>query len=171
MGFRVFYGDATRLDILHSAGASEARILIIAIDDQATSCKLAATAGKHFPNLTVMSRAHNNSDAYALMEHNVQQVYRESLDSSVRLGIDVLSQLGFRRYSATRAAQKFISYDEAAVQKLAQHRHDQKQYIHSTREEIKMQEQLLANDRDVIHNLNDHAWESDTSNAMEKKTD
>ena len=171
MGFRVFYGDATRLDILNSAGASEAKILVIAIDNQATSCKLASTARKYFPNLTVMVRAHNNLDAYALMEHNVHSVYRESLDASVRLSVDALVQLGFRRYSATRSAQKFIAYDEAAVLKLAQHRHDQKQYIHTTRQEIKMQEQLLANDRAVIHNLNDHAWESDNNDEMEQIKD
>jgi CPA2 family monovalent cation:H+ antiporter-2 len=171
MGFRVFYGDATRLDILHSAGASEAKILVIAIDDQATSCKLAATVRKHFPHLTVLSRANNNFDAYALMEHKVERVYRECLDASVRLSVDALVLLGFRRYSATRAAQKFIAYDEAAVQKLAQHRHDQKQYIHTTRQEIEMQEQLLANDRAAIHNLNDHAWESDNGDEMEQVKD
>jgi len=171
MGFRVFYGDATRLDILNSAGASEAKILVIAIDDQTTSCKLSETVRKHFPNLTVMSRANNNFDAFALMEHNVQNIYRECLDASVRLSVDALVLLGFRRYSATRAGQKFIAYDEAAVQKLSQHRHDQKQYIHSTRQEIQMQEQLLSNDRAAIHNLNDNAWESDNGDEMEKVPD
>jgi CPA2 family monovalent cation:H+ antiporter-2 len=105
------------------------------------------------------------------MEQQVQHIYRENLDSSVRLGVDALVQLGHRRYSATRAAQKFIAYDEAAVKKLAQHRHDQKQYINTTREEIKMQEQLLANDRAAIHNLNDHAWESDKGGGTDQITE
>jgi CPA2 family monovalent cation:H+ antiporter-2 len=161
MGFRVFYGDATRLDMLHSAGADEASILIIAIDDPATNCTLAEIARKHFPHLTVMSRACNNFGAYALMERNVRRVYREHLDASIRLGIDALVQLGFRRYSATRAGQKFIVYDEAALHKLAQHRHDEKAYIHTTRQEIQLQEELLANDRTATHNINDNAWESD----------
>jgi len=161
MGFRVFYGDATRLDMLHSAGADDASILIIAIDDPSTNCTLAEVARKNFPHLKIMSRARNNFGAYALMEHSVNRVYRECLDASIRLGIDALVQLGFRRYSATRAGQKFTAYDEAALHKLARHRHDEKAYIHTTRQEIQMQEELLANDRTAAHNINDHAWESD----------
>jgi len=161
MGFRVFYGDATRLDMLHSAGAGEASILIIAIDDPATSCSLSEIARKHFPQLAVMSRARTNHDAFCLMEHGVNRVYREGLDASIRLGIDALALLGLRRYSATRAGQKFIAYDEAALHKLARHRHDEKAYIHTTRREIELQEKLLANDRAAAHGINDHAWESD----------
>ncbi len=161
MGFRVYYGDATRLDMLHSAGAADAAILIIAIDDPATNCTLAEIARKHFPHLTVMSRARNNFGAYALMENGVDLVYRECLDASVRLGIDALVKLGFRRYSATRAGQKFIIYDEAALHKLARHRHDEKAYIYTTRQEIQLQEELLSNDRTAAHGINDHAWESD----------
>lgn len=166
MGFRVFYGDATRIDILHSAGAADAAILVIAIDNPATNNKLAATARKHFPHLKIMVRAQNNYDTFALMDHGVQHIYRQCLDASIRLSVDALVLLGFRRYSATRAAQKFLVYDEAAILKLAQHHHDQKQYIYTTRQEIQMQEQLLAHDREAIHNLNDHAWESDNGDEM-----
>jgi CPA2 family monovalent cation:H+ antiporter-2 len=162
MGFRVFYGDATRLDILHSAGASEASMLIIAIDDPATNCSLAATARRHFPNLTVMVRARNNFETYELMDLGVPHVYRECLDASVRLGVDALVRLGFRRYSAMRAGQSFMKYDEAAVHKLAPHRHDEKKYIFTTREQILLQEQLLANDRQTSHGLTDHAWENES---------
>jgi CPA2 family monovalent cation:H+ antiporter-2 len=147
--------------MLLSAGAGEAAILIIAIDDPSTGCTLAEIARRHFPHLTVMSRARTNFDAYALMEHSVNRVYRECLDASVRLGVDALVQLGFRRYSATRAGQKFIAYDEAALHKLARHRHDEKAYIRTTRQEIQLQEELLAHDRAAAHGLNDHAWESD----------
>lgn len=160
MGFRVFYGDATRLDMLHSAGAQYADILIIAVDALATNYSLAETVKKHFPHLAVMVRARNNFDTYELLELEVAGVYRECLDASVRLGVDVLVRLGFRRYSATRAGLKFFKYDEAAVQKLAPHRHDEKKYILTSRKEIHLQEQLLAGDREISHGLNDHAWES-----------
>lgn len=162
MGFRVFYGDATRLDILHSAGASQAAILIIAIDDPAINCALAETVRKHFPNLTVMVRSRNNLETYELMELGASHVYRECLDASVRLGVDVLVQLGFRRYSATRVGQNFMKYDENAVKKLAPHRHDEKKYIYTTREQIRLQEQLLANDILSSHGFTDHAWENES---------
>jgi len=77
------------------------------------------------------------------------------------LGIDVLIKLGVRKYTATRAGQNFIKYDERAMRKLAEHRHDQGAYILTAREQIQMQEQLLANDREVNPTLNDHAWDSD----------
>ena len=162
MGFKVFYGDATRLDILHSAGADNARILFIAIDDPATVDTLVSTAKKHFPHLKIMARAGSTLDAHDFIEAGVDQVYREFLDTSLRAGVDVLANLGYRRYSATRAAQYFMKYDEAAMNQLAPHRHDQGVYISNARELIRLQEQILAKDRADIHNLNDHAWDTDT---------
>lgn len=161
MGFKVFYGDATRVDILKSAGAEQAKILIAAIDSPETNHELIEKTKELFPNLTVMVRAKSRIDAYELIDEDVKNIYRESLDTSVRLGIDVLIALGFRKYSATRAGQNFIKYDEAALHKLAQHRHQQETYIFTAREQIEMQEQLLANDREVNPTLYDHAWDSD----------
>jgi CPA2 family monovalent cation:H+ antiporter-2 len=161
MGFKVFYGDATRIDILKSAGADEARILIAAIDSPETNYDLVEKTKKLFPHLTIMVRAKNRLDAYELIDMGVKDIYRESLDTSVRLGIDVLIKLGIRKYSATRAGQNFIKYDEAAMHQLARHRHDQDTYIFNTREQIQLQEQLLTNDREVNPTLNDHAWDSD----------
>jgi CPA2 family monovalent cation:H+ antiporter-2 len=161
MGFKVFYGDATRIDILKSAGADEAMILIAAIDSPETNYDLVEKTKKLFPHLTIMVRARSRLDAYELIDVGVKDIYRESLDTSVRLGIDVLIKLGIRKYSATRAGQNFIKYDEAAMYKLARHRHDQDKYIFNTREQIQLQEQLLTNDREVNPTLNDHAWDSD----------
>ena len=161
MGFKVFYGDATRIDILKSAGADEARVLIAAIDSPETNYDLVEKTKKLFPHLTIMVRARSRLDAYELIDIGVKDIYRESLDTSVRLGIDVLIKLGVRKYSATRAGQNFIKYDEAAMYQLAPHRHDQDTYIFNTREQIQLQEQLLTNDREVNPTLNDHAWDSD----------
>ena len=161
MGFKVFYGDATRLDILHSAGAASARILIVAIDDPATSYALTETAHTHFPHLRVIARARNNLDAYELLDLGISNVYRDCIDTAIRAGVDALVFLGFRRFSATRAAQNFLKYDEAALQKLAPHRHDEKKYIYNSKEQILLQEQLLANDRMTDHSLYDHAWDAE----------
>lgn len=161
MGFKAFYGDATRLDILKSAGAQEARILIIATTDSFTHFDLIEKVGKHYPHLDVMVRVKGRHEAYNMIEMGLTGIYRESVDASVRLGIDALVKLGYRRYAATRAGQNFIKYDEAALLKLAPHHHDEKSYIYNAREQIMLQEQLLANDRDVNPIINDHAWDSD----------
>jgi CPA2 family monovalent cation:H+ antiporter-2 len=108
-----------------------------------------------------MVRAKSRLDAYELFDMGIDDVYRESLDTSVRLGVDVLCKLGFRKYAATRAGPKFIRYDEAALRTLAAHRHDQASYIFNTREQIELQEQLLTIDRETVHNVHDDAWDSE----------
>jgi len=161
MGFKVFYGDATRIEILQAAGADQARILVAAIGSPDINSDLIEKTRKRFPNLSIMARAENNPDAYHLMDMGITDIYRETLDTSVRLGIDVLVKLGYRRYSATRSGQKFIRYDEAVMHKLAPHHHDQDAYIDNVREEIQNEEQLLTSDRELAPNTNDHAWDSD----------
>ena len=161
MGFKVFYGDATRIDILKAAGADQARILIAAIGSPDINFDLVEKTRQLFPNLTIMVRAASRPDAYDYIDMGIENIYRESLDTSVRLGVDVLVKLGYRRYSATRAGQNFIKYDEEALRKLAPHRHDESTYIYNSREQIQMQEQLLTSDREINPTLNDHAWDSD----------
>lgn len=161
MGFKVFYGDATRIDILKSAGADDARILIIAIDSPEINFDLIEKTKNTFPDLNVMVRAKNRLDAYNLLDMGINDVYRESLDTSVRLGVDVLVKLGVRKYSATRAGQNFIKYDEVALRELAKLRHDQSTYIFNAREHIQIQEQMLARDREANPHVNDHAWDND----------
>ncbi len=161
MGFKVFYGDATRIDILKSAGADHAKVLVASIDSPEINMDLVKKTKTEFPQLTIMVRARNRLDAYELIDEGVSNIYRESLETSVRIGVDVLVKLGFRKYSATRAGQNFIKYDEAALPVLAAHRHNQERYIFSTREQISIQEELLTNDREVNPTINDHAWDRD----------
>ena len=161
MGFKVYYGDATRLDLLEAAGAANAKLLIAAIDSPTANNELITIVRKHFPNLEIMARAKNRYDAYELIDMGVNDVYRETLYTSVHLAVDALKKLGFRSYTATRQGQKFIQHDEQALSKLASHRHDANEYIFSARQQIEMQEQLLQND--LFENLNseDHAWDSE----------
>jgi len=162
MGFKVFYGDATRIDILKSAGADHARVLIASIDSPEINAELVEKTKTEFPHLTIMVRARNRIDAYDLLDAGVKNIYRESLETSVRLGVDTLVHLGFRRYTATRAGQNFIKYDGAALPRLAEHRHNQEAYIFNTREEISTQEELLMKDRADNPAINDHAWDRKT---------
>lgn len=160
MGFKVYYGDATRIDLLTSAGAEEAKILITAIDDPETNLLLVEGVKKHFPNLELMVRARNRYDAYELMDQGIQNIYRENLDTSIRLGVEVLKKLGYRSYSAVRAGHRFLRYDEEALAELSSTRHDIKTYITTVRRQIDLQEMLLKKDMKV-HNSEDHAWDSE----------
>jgi monovalent cation:H+ antiporter-2, CPA2 family len=161
MGFKVFYGDATRVDLLESAGAADARILVSAIDSPEVNITLVETVRKHFPHLQLMIRTKNRFDAYQLMNMNVENIYREHLDTSVRMGVDILKKFGFRAYTLHRAGQNFIEYDEAALHELYKLTHDQNLYISASRKQIEMQEELLKNDFLQSPDMNDHAWDSD----------
>uniref|UniRef100_UPI00404AB5F9 cation:proton antiporter domain-containing protein n=1 Tax=Fulvivirga sp. TaxID=1931237 RepID=UPI00404AB5F9 len=161
MGFKVYYGDGTRVDLLESAGANTAKLLISAIDSPETNQRLVENVKKHFPNLELYVRAKNRYDAYELLDMGVNHIYRESLESSVRVGVDILTKLGFRAYSVNRSAQNFIKSDEASMLKLAKDRHNTEQYIVNVKNEIREQEMLLSEDAKNILASSDHAWDSE----------
>lgn len=166
MGFKVYYGNATRVDLLEAAGAAEARLLICAIDSPETTLELVEIMQKHFPKTELIVRAKNRYDAYELMDLGITNIYREHLESSVRMGVDVLHKLGFRYYSAMRSGQDFIRYDEASLWKLAEHRHNATNYITNVKEQIALIEELLKNDMQKAPNLSDHAWDSEQMREM-----
>ena len=94
-----------------------------------------------------------------------REIYRESIDTSVRMSVDVLRKLGFRAYGLTRMAQNFIKHDEETIWKLASERHDKKNYISRVREQIALQEELLSADRQHNPTASDHAWDSEKMRA------
>jgi monovalent cation:H+ antiporter-2, CPA2 family len=171
MGFKVHYGDATRLELLKSAGAENARILIAAIDSPEINQELIAIVQKNFPDLHIMARARSRTDAYELIDMGVSDIYRESLHTSVQLAVDVLGKLGQRSYTATRQGQKFMQYDEDALREMAAHRHDMKHYIIKARETFRLQEELLAKDLARETGESDHSWDSETIRETLRKTD
>lgn len=158
LGFKVYYGDATRLELLEAAGCEKAKLFISAIDNPSVNLHVVETVRKHFPQLKVMTRARNRVDAYEFIDHGVEQIYRETLYTAVHMGVDCLTELGFRKYTAHRQGQRFIKYDEDAVKKLAKKRHDKMAYLVTVQEEIEMQEQILRNDLFVNFQENDHSW-------------
>jgi voltage-gated potassium channel Kch len=117
--------------------------LIVAVDSTEKTLEIVQTARKHFPHLKILSRARGRPAAYELLDAGVEHVYRETVDTSLRLGVDALCVLGYRKYQALRAARKFRRYDEASVRELAGMRKDQKAYILRARELIRSLEELI----------------------------
>lgn len=161
MGFKVYFGDATRVDLLESAGAEHAKIFVSAISSSETNFQIGEILKKHFPNINFFVRAEDRNAAYEMIEMGYSKVYRENLDTALRVGVDVLKELGFRSYTATRSAQNFLKYDEEALAGLTKHRHDSKQYISSVRTQISQIEQLLSSDIEHNASIIDHAWDSE----------
>lgn len=162
MGFKVYFGDGTRGELLHSAGASQASILISAIDNTEYSIKLVELCKEEFPHLEVMIRAKNRYDAFELMEMGVKNIYREHLDTSIRMGEDVLKKLGFRAHTVHRLAKQFRDYDENALKILVNFKDNKDEYISKNRQQIEMQESLLSGELMRKFSVNDHTWDSDS---------
>lgn len=148
LGLRVYYGDASRYDLLHAAGAGQAKVIIIALDSSERALELVELVRRHFPHLRILVRAHDRPDAYEFIEAGLTNVYRETVDSSLRLGVDTLRLLGVRAYHAQRAARTFLRHDELALRELAAVRKDQKTYFSTARQHIQELEQLLHFDAD-----------------------
>ena len=162
LGFKVFYGDASRGDLLHAAGAQRAKLLVLAIDDQEKILQLVETAGKHFPNLKILARANGRPEAYELLDAGVEHVYRETFDTSLRLAVDALGMLGVRRFHAHRSARTFRRHDEKSVEELAAMRHDRKAYISTARQRIRDLEQILLAELQIEGESRDAGWDTDS---------
>ncbi|SIS72410.1 Kef-type potassium/proton antiporter, CPA2 family [Zobellia uliginosa] len=162
MGFEVYYGDATRTDLLESAGIAEANILICAMDNPDVIKQLAKTVKDKYPQVKIMVRAKNRYVAYEFLNMEIDHIYRESLETSLKLASEVLSQMGFRKYTLQRQAQNFIKYDEDSLRRLAKEGQiGDDNYIFKARKELEQQEKLLEQDfkRGIVEF--DSHWDSE----------
>ena len=122
-GFKAYYGDATRLDLLESAGAGRAKVLLMAIDDSEAAMAAVKRVRERFPHLQVIARAHGRPDAYEYAELGVPAV-REMFASSLDAALQVLKALRFDEARARSALQRFREYDERELVRNARHRKD-----------------------------------------------
>ncbi|WP_298351154.1 monovalent cation:proton antiporter-2 (CPA2) family protein [uncultured Dokdonia sp.] len=146
MGFEVFYGDANRMDLLESAGIAEADYLICAIDNPELVRRIVKKVKDKYPHIKLLVRARNRYDAYELHNMGIDHIYRESLDTSVKMASDVLHFMGFDREATDEQAAKFIQLDVDSLKRLAVSPKDEKEYIFRARKEIAQQEELLNSD-------------------------
>jgi monovalent cation:proton antiporter-2 (CPA2) family protein len=114
-GNKIFYGDATRLDLLMAAKVQNAKIFILAIDEVEESIKTAEMVRRHFPHVPIYARARNRFHAYKLMDLGISVIYRETFLSGLEMGYQVLVQLGMKESRAKNMVEKFRLYDEETL--------------------------------------------------------
>ena len=156
IGFPVFYGDAGRPDLLMTAGAARAKILVVALKDRQTTLSIIATAKKHFPHLRIFIRAHSRVEAYEYLEAGEERIYRETLDSSLLMGADVLRSLGMPAYAAHRAAKLYRRADETFLRKMVAHRHDRAAFLSAARESQVIYDSVMR--ADPFEAIADEGW-------------
>lgn len=159
-GYKVYYGDASRPDLLEAAGAAEARALVIAIDDREKALEIVEAARRHFPNLRILARAFDRVHAYRLFNAGVEDVHREVFASSVDMGERLLVHLGLHPFEAHRAARRFKAHDEKLIRRAAQHVDDTQRLIDLARQGSEEIERVLAVDLGDKPQAPDHGWEA-----------
>ena len=146
-GYRVFYGDATRLDLLRIAGAGSARVLVVAVDDPAQSLKLVALARQHFPQLEIVARARDVTHWHELREHGVVHMEREVFESSLRSARSVLELLGQTHAQTRQTARLFRQHNLELLEKMHPHFHDRNQLIAVVKQGRQQLEEQMAQER------------------------
>ena len=142
-GWPVHYGDASRMDLLRTAGAAKARLLLVAIDDRDKAVELVEAAHDAFPNLTILARAYDRRHAYELLKTPKVGVERETFESALNMGRRALLKLGLSERRASRAATLFREQDDKLFKQLAPLAGEEESYIMAARDARETTERLL----------------------------
>jgi glutathione-regulated potassium-efflux system ancillary protein KefC/glutathione-regulated potassium-efflux system protein KefB len=145
-GNRIYYGDASRLDLLRAAGAESAEVFVLAIDDVDSSVLTAELVRSQFPGLKILARARNRQHAFALMDAGVDYIIRETYGSSLELAEEVLTRLGDAPATAHAAVRKFRQHDEKTLGEQYAIKEDEVKFLAAARESAQQLEKLFESD-------------------------
>ena len=158
-GWKVFYGDATRLDLLRTAGAGQARVLVLALDDVEQSLALVDLVQTHFPQLTLVARARNATHWAELHKRGVPHIERETFDAALMSGRSVLEELGFERHQARNLALRYRRDNIAQLRALAPHYGDEARLVALAKAGRQQLETLWAEERErQARRTGRHGW-------------
>jgi glutathione-regulated potassium-efflux system ancillary protein KefC len=146
-GWPTFYGDATRLDLLRTAGGAKARVIVVAIDDVEQSLAVVDLARQHFPQATLVVRARNATHWYGLHSRGVQHIERETLDSALMSGRTVMELMGWQPHEARRQALRFRRHSIELLEQMAPHQGDVTRLISMAKQGRRQLEELWAQER------------------------
>jgi voltage-gated potassium channel Kch len=158
-GFEVYYGDATRLDLLESAGAAEAELIIITLGDHEKSMELVKLVQKHYPQLKIAVNTVDRRAAFEFMDLGVTTIRRETFGTALTLGQDALQLLGFDPYEAYKIRRLFRKKDKDSMPELYRMlRQDEDTYISMYRQHNANLAELMQQDRQIDMQELDKAW-------------
>ena len=147
-GSKVYFGDASKPELLRAAGADHAKILVLAIEDVESSVRTAESVLRHFPDLKIVARARNRRHEYKLMDLGVEHIFRETLLSSIALGRQVMSDLGMEERDALHIAEVFERHDRKLIVEQHAIHHDEDRLIQTAKDTARELESLLNQDLD-----------------------
>lgn len=145
-GSKVYYGDASRLELLEAAKTGAARLFVLAIDDVEASVKTAAVMRKHFPHVPILARARNRVHVFRLRDLGVKLIWRETFPASLDMARHALLSLGFGIASSERAVTLFKQHDEERLDAQYAVQHDEAQLIQTSKEAAAQLQDLFEAD-------------------------
>ena len=145
-GNKVYYGDASRVELLESAKARDAKLFVLAIDDVEASLKTAATVRKHFPNLPILARARNRVHLFRLRDLDIDAIERETVRSSLETARQALVATGMDAAQATRAVDLFREHDDKLLDAQYAVRQDEQQFIQTSAQSAAQLQELFEAD-------------------------
>ena len=151
-GNKIYFGDASRLELLRAAKAERAAVFVLAIDDVENSLKTAQLVKRHFPHLKIYARARNRHHVYRLLDIGVERIVRETFLSGLDLADYVLQALGISKTESAQTIERFKTYDEALILRQYPFHQDEKLLIATSKEAAEELERVLEQDslaRDV----------------------
>jgi len=175
-GIKVFFGDATRPDLLHAAGIEHARMLVVAIDDKENTTELVRYVIANYPHVHVVARAFDRRHVFELWGAGCRDIIRESFDGAVRTGRSALEALGLHPYDAERQVQGFVAHDKAQIREVAElfdpgiPVHENTAYVERTKEFIARTEAVMRGTSAAFSSRIDRGWVPPTLEDVEAET-
>lgn len=173
-GIKVYFGDATRPELLHAAGIEETKVLVVAIDEKAAITELVHYISKNFPHIHIIARAKDRHHVYELYAAGCRDIIRETFDSSVRVGRSALEALGVHPFDAERKAKKYVTNDNKALVALAPlfdptiPSHENKKYVAKAVEIREETDAMLQGDDRLFDAHGNRAWQPPRGKDLKK---
>lgn len=145
-GNKIYFGDASRLELLRAANAAQAEVFVLAIDDIEASIKTAHLVKRNFPHLKIYARARNRHHAYRLLDVGVDRIVRETFHSSLVLAESVLWGLGVTPAEAAHTVERFREYDEELLRRQYPVHQDEQRLIATSKEAAEELERVFEQD-------------------------
>ncbi|CAJ2376920.1 MAG: monovalent cation:proton antiporter-2 (CPA2) family protein [Gammaproteobacteria bacterium] len=147
-GYKSYYGDALRLNVLHSAGADRAKLIVLSLEDAEEINQSIDLLRREFPEAKIFARAYDRGHAMHLIDHQVDGYSRETFASALEMAEEVLIELGFSEWRARRLKEKFREFDIETLNRQVSVRHDEKALISIARSARgTLEETFAADDR------------------------
>ena len=170
LGVKVYYGDASRHDLLRAAGADRAKMIVVAVNESKKTRQIVETVRKHFPHLEMLVRVDGRALAYELVNEGVDRVYREVFDSALACADDAYKLLKPEAGPIPDGIGVFRRRDEMNLRRLAKFWGDEKNFFEAARKVLQEEEQLLKtglSPRDAIVDREAGTMQRETTNGHE----